>query len=270
MDSSMIMFDDDFLTIRPGERLASSVLYMAMSQLVSSRPGSTVLDPDLVYMARRTALSKDAVAQLQAIVLSVSSGDGQVFIPVLIKRHYTLAVIRHSDRTVRYYDSCGASSPGASRVVKRILPDTQNASWTHTHPRCFIQVNDHDCGVSVFLNTMHLLQKPDLQSIPSQNGMPQESHLLYWLAGRTAIFVYCKPAAPHPSLIAAIEEALEQTLALTRDVKSSIKTHEEQLDALNKVCSDMLSLYHSDSLNDLLRAVVHALQDMVAKCGTPT
>lgn len=162
------MFDDDFLTIRPGERLASSVLYIAMSQLVSCRPGSIVLDPGLVYVAGQTALAKDAITQLQASVLSVSNGDGQVFIPVLINNHYTLVVVHQSHRTVRYYDSCGASSPGAFQVVTRILPYTQGGWWTHSHLKCLIQMNGNDCGVSVFLNTMHLLHNPDLDHITIQ------------------------------------------------------------------------------------------------------
>lgn len=272
MDPSTFIFDDDFLSICPGKRLASSVLYVAMSQLVSSRPGSIVLDPSKVFMARKPTTSRDAVADLQN-TLSTSTrlkSDGNVFIPILIRGHYTLAVVRHADKTICYYDSCGGSSPGASSIVAQILPDTQDASWTHSHAICFIQLNHYDCGVSVFLNTLHLVLDPNLQDVAAQVSMqPQDSCILYWLAGRTAILEYCKPAVPQTKLIEFVEKALTHAQTLAKDDKGSEIVHGGQLRALSKVCFDFQALAEYDGSNMLIKATVGALQNMVSKLNPP-
>lgn len=268
MDPSTFIFDDDFLSICPGRRLASSVLYIAMSQLVSSRPGSTVLDPNKVFMVRKPATSKHAVADLQNALRTNATlkDDGHVFIPILIRGHYTLAVVRHADKTVRYYDSCGGSSPGASSIVAQILPDTQNASWTHYHPKCLIQLNHYDCGVSVFLNTLHLVLEPNLQDIAAQVSMqPQDSCILYWLAGRTAILGSCKSAVQQTKLIEFVEKALNHAQTLAKDAKGSETAHGEQLRALYKVCSEFEALSTYDGSNDLIKDTVEALQNMASK-----
>lgn len=268
MDSSTFIFDDDFLSICPGKRLASSVLYVAMSQLVSSRPGSIVLDPSKVFMVRKPATSEGAVADLQQTLRTNTTlkSDGHVFIPILIRGHYTLAVVRHTDKTIRYYDSCGGSSPGASSIVAQILPDTQDASWTHCHAICFIQLNHYDCGVSVFLNTLQLVLEPNLQDVADQVSMqPQDSCILYWLAGRTAILEYCKSAVPQTKLIEFVEKALNHAQTLAKDAKGSEITHREQLRALYKACSDFQALAGYDGSNILIKATVGALQNMVTK-----
>lgn len=269
MDPSTVIFDDEFLSICPGKRLASSVLYVAMSQLVSSRPGSIVLDPSKVFMVRKSATSKDAVADLRDTLRTNTSlrNDGHVFIPILIRGHYTLAVVRHADKTVRYYDSCGGSSPGASQIVAQILPNTQDASWTHSHLKCFIQLNHYDCGVSVFLNTLHLVLEPNLQDVAAQVSMqPRDACILYWPAGRTAILEYCKSAVPQTKLIEFVEKALNHAQILAKDAKGSEAAHGEQLRALYKVHSDFQALIEYDFSNDLIKNTVESLQNMVSKC----
>lgn len=268
MDPSTLIFDDDFLSICPGKRLASSVLYVAMSQLVSSRPGSIVLDPSKVFMVRKSSTSKDAVVDLQNTLRTnmTLKSDGHVFIPILIRGHYTLAVVRYADKTVRYYDSCGGSSPGASSIVAQILPDMQDAFWTPSHPKCFIQLNHYDCGVSVFLNTLHLVLEPNLQDVAAQvSTQPKNSCILYWLAGRSAILEYCKSAVSQTKLIEFVEKALNHAQTLAKDDTGSDSAHGEQLRALHKVCSDFEALIEYDGSNHLIKDTIKTLQNMVSK-----
>lgn len=91
--------------------------------------------------------------------------------------------------------------------------------------------------------------------------MPQESHPIYWLAGRRAIFTYCKAAAPQIRLVAIIEVVLNWSQV---DIGGTTG-YKKQFFALSKVFSDISALYYSDSLNDLLRTVVDAILNMIQK-----
>lgn len=268
MDPSTFIFDEDIMSICPGQLLAGNVLYAAMSQLVASRPGSVVLNPEMVRHTdpRIKNMCKDARAQLQAIVSSVSGGDGQVFIPIIYNGHYTLAVVRHSNMSVRYYDSSpklGISSPGARQIVTRFLPQNQNGKpWTHTILKCFSQLNGQDCGVAVFLNTMHILQNPDIQDITNMLLMPKDSQPLYYLAGRLAILEYCRLVAPEPQPLSIVEKGLEQAQMRIQNAKGSAKTIGDQVQAQSQVYSAFLSLLSSDISNNLLKTITDALGAM--------
>ncbi|CAN8104905.1 unnamed protein product [Discula destructiva] len=246
-----VLYDDDIPTIAPGRLLSGSILNAALQSLVKSRPGSIALDPDLVNESMRGNATL-SVNQLRATVASVSELGGQVFIPILIDHnHYILAVTNFTDRTVKVYDSRFNDRRPVFRVVTRIIPPSAPGErpWDRQYYACVQQENGNDCGVAVFLNSLHLLcdaSATDLDHLPE---MPARPDSIYWNSARAVILELCRFRAvteveDAARLIKRVEASLERSIHRTSD--PTVRRREEQHLVLTKLRNEITTVNEND------------------------
>lgn len=201
-----LLYADDLITIQPGQLLGATPLYIAIEALLAGRPGTIVLNPDMVFLstANRNA------DELQARVASVSHMGGQVFIPIMVNgaTHYVLAVANFANRTIRFYDSImGRINDDILRIVGRIIPPSAPGEepWNRGFFPCVGQRNNLDCGVSCFLNVVHSLNHPEARDLTALPHVPANftagdqrrrgQRAMYWIAARAAILSLCRVRA---------------------------------------------------------------------------
>lgn len=190
----------DVRSIGPGGLVTGGVLNFALQALTAEREDAIVVNPDILrFVINR---DPDGIAQVQTNIAVVREIGGQVFMPIqVVNGHYILAVANFTHRTVKFYDSSApagivgdrAVNRQALRVVARIIAPDFARPWDRQFYPCVRQLNGSDCGVSVFLNTLHLLNFPHSTDLSNTLDMPAVPQSMYWTAARSVICALVTP-----------------------------------------------------------------------------
>lgn len=256
----------DILELAPGEMLDATVVFKTIKMIAAIRQEFLVLDPAQVYQSKEDS---DCLQLVQGEISYAEAAGQQVLAPVIEDLHWILAVINPSDRTVKYYDDaspCRAIRERHHELVKGLLGDDETGArpwplWTYSVQLCPQQlVGSNDCGVSAFLNAMHLVQDPNRTDILLRAPTPRS---LYWLLGRVVMVGLCRTEEVEERAGMAANAILD-AITVERDAADD-QAHADQILCLEDVLSRTEELRQSCLSSTTVEADVKQAMEIVGE-----